>query len=174
MNTSEGRRDLVLVVLMVGVPYALAILVQDTVIPWVDTAGTSDLLCVALGVLVVILGVLWLRVRRRSVIEAKRMDDVERALVGTLRDLRSIERALAREVCVPVRHLATTAKWLLRSSPIALDHVTRSQLESLTARAELVNQVLERIVVCPNVRVPFLEIPRVVSPTHPTTLRRRA
>jgi len=132
--------------LLIGLPYGLAVLVQDALVPWVARTSEVDLGIVAFGGLSLGLVGIVLRVRRSLARAVHRADDLARSLATAERDLLTTMRTLDRDVRGPVRQLATVSTWLRREEPGTLDETARRHLDVLDARAARVRDVVESLI----------------------------
>ncbi len=142
LSPSAFASDLIAGLVIIVVPYGLAVFVQDVLatapIPLVDAVVLTALGC---GGLALMLGLLRQRRRHVAAAEPRSVDHAVAMLPISQPDRRAIEK-LAREVRAPIRHLVTALSWLERSPGTTLDRETRRQLERVRARAEHVMSVL--------------------------------
>jgi len=133
-------------IVLIGVPYALAAVVQDGLVPWIAERGGLELAALAACGLATALAAVWMRARRALAREVDRAASLAFALAGAEQELRTITRALDRDLHGPVRRLATVATWLGRDARGLLDAPARRHLDVLTARAARVRDVVESLI----------------------------
>ena len=141
-----AEREFVAITLVIGVPYALAVVVQDHLVPWVAHTSSGMLACAALGTLASLLAILCVIARRSIVRERRRAAELAGALGGCEQELRRLTAHLREDVDRPLRQIATTARWLERNPGLAARPADRRHLALLSSRAERIGTALDGLV----------------------------
>ena len=136
--------DLLAPVLFIGVPYLLAVVVQDFLVPWVASASLAATF-VPLACATAFMVWRWHRTRKALATEAARAAALEQLLATIQENLDTTTEALHVDVRTLASRLATAAAWLARTPSDTLDDGVRARLEQFSARANAVRESVERL-----------------------------
>ena len=167
-------RDFAAPLLVIGLPYSLAVLVQDVVVPAMTDGGTITFAAIGLSGMTLVLTLLWWQRRRHPARNAGRADALIRTIGAASSARAGVRRHVPRELSARIRHLITAMTWLERTPTSHLDDDTRRRIEQVRARAERLTTLLRSTVDLPDLVPAPASVRTKIIPRHsaPLVLRR--
>ena len=116
MLNSRFTREFAAIVVVFGIPYGLAVLVQDVVVPAVGHESLPLLAGFGLATVGVVLGALGTSTSRSARRQNRREDDLAYDLAAVQADLQRLQGVISGDLSGGVRRLVTITRWLARDS----------------------------------------------------------